>query len=51
MKNSHKNQTKENELEFATYCIFSQDEQKISETIGLMFKDYLGSLNVKNNQD
>ena len=32
------------QLEFNTYCIFSDDKQNIEETIGLIFKDYIESL-------
>lgn len=39
---------KENKLEFTTYCIFSEEKQDISETIGLIFKDYIESLKMKN---
>ena len=40
--------TKYNELEFNTYCIFTEEKQDIGETIGLVFKDYLESIKVKN---
>lgn len=43
-----KNRTKDNKLEFNTYCIFTEDRQDITETIGLVFKDYLESIKVKN---
>ena len=43
-----KNNTKDNKLEFNTYCIFSEDKQDITETIGLVFKDYLENTKVKN---
>ena len=33
--------TKDNRLEFNTYCIFTEDKQDIKDTIGLVFKDYL----------
>lgn len=32
--------TKDNKLEFNTYCIFTEEKQDIGETIGLVFKDY-----------
>lgn len=38
--------SKENKLEFNTYCIFTE-EKNVSETIGLVFKDYLENLNIK----
>ena len=38
---------KENELEFNTYCIFTEEKQNIRETIGLAFKDYLESIKIK----
>ena len=40
--------TKDNKLEFNTYCIFTEDKQNIKDTIGLVFKDYLESIKVKN---
>lgn len=43
----NKNNTKDNKLEFNTYCIFSEDKPNIKETIGLIFKDYLESIKVK----
>ena len=43
----NKNNTKDNKLEFNTYCIFTKDKQDITETIGLVFKDYLESIKVK----
>ena len=39
---------KDNKLEFNTYCIFTEEKQDIGETIGLVFKDYLESIKVKN---
>ena len=44
----NKNDIKDNKLEFNTYCIFTEDRQDITETIGLVFKDYLESIKVKN---
>lgn len=32
---------KENELKFNTYCIFTNEEQNISQIIELIFKDYI----------
>lgn len=43
-----KNNTKDNRLEFNTYCIFTEDKQDIKDTIGLVFKDYLESMKIKN---
>ena len=40
--------TKDNKLEFNTYCIFTEEKQDIGDTIGLVFKDYLESMKVKN---
>ena len=40
--------TKDNKLEFNKYCIFTEEKQDIGETIGLVFKDYLESIKVKN---
>ena len=43
-----KNRTKDNKLEFNTYCIFTEEKQNNGEAIGLVFKDYLESIKVKN---
>ena len=43
----NKNNTKDNKLEFNTYCIFTEDKQDIIETIGLVFKDYLENIKAK----
>lgn len=43
-----KETTKENKLEFNTYCFFTEDEKDISQTIGLIFKDYIENLKVRN---
>ena len=45
--NEDKSNTKDNKLEFNTYCIFTEDKQDIGDTIGLIFKDYLESLKTK----
>lgn len=45
--NEDKNNTKNNKLEFSTYCIFTEEKQNIGETIGLVFKDYLEGLKIK----
>lgn len=45
--NEDKNSTKDNKLEFNTYCIFTEEKQDIGDTIGLVFKDYLESLKIK----
>ena len=39
--------TKENKLEFNTYCFFTKEEKDVSQTIGLIFKDYIESLKIK----
>lgn len=46
--NEDKNNRKDNKLEFNTYCIFTEEKQDIKDTIGLVFKDYLESIRVKN---
>lgn len=46
--NEEKNNAKDNKLEFNTYCIFAEEKQDIRETIGLVFKDYLECIKVKN---
>ena len=40
--------TKDNKLEFNTYCIFTEDKQDIKDTIGLVFKDYLENIKIRN---
>ena len=40
--------TKDNKLEFNTYCIFTEEKQNIGDTIGLVFKDYLENMKVNN---
>ncbi len=46
--NEDKHNTKDNNLEFNTYCIFTEDKQDIKDTIGLVFKDYLENVKIKN---
>ena len=45
--NKDKKEIKSDKLEFNTYCIFTEEKQDVSETIGLMFKDYIESLKIK----
>ncbi len=45
--NKDKQEIKSYKLEFNTYCIFTEEKQDISDAIGLMFKDYIESLKVK----
>ena len=40
-------QTKCKQLEFNTYCIFTEEKQDVKETIGLIFKDYLENIKKK----
>ena len=40
--------TKDNKLEFNTYCIFTEEKQDIKDTIGLVFKDYLENIKIRN---
>lgn len=42
-----KNITKDNKLDFNTYCIFTEEKQEAKETIGLIFKDYIENLKLK----
>lgn len=42
-----KKTTKENKLEFNTYCFFTEEEKDVSQTIGLIFKDYIESLKIR----
>ena len=46
--NEDKSNTKYNKLEFNTYCIFTEDKQDIKDTIGLIFKDYLENIKIRN---
>lgn len=39
--------TKDNKLEFNTYCIFTEENQDIKELIGQIFKDYLEKIKQK----
>ena len=45
--NEKKNNTKDNKLEFNTYCIFTEEKKNVKETIGLIFKDYLENIKIK----
>ena len=45
--NEDENSTKDNKLEFNTYCIFTEEKQDIGDTIGLIFKDYLENMKAK----
>ena len=45
--NKDKKEMKSDKLEFNTYCIFTEEKQDVNEIIGLMFKDYIESLKVK----
>ena len=45
--NKDKKEIKSDKLEFNTYCIFTEEKQDVNETIGLMFKDYIESLKIK----
>ena len=47
--NKDKKEIKNDKLEFNTYCIFAEEKQDISDVIGLMFKDYIESLKLKDN--
>ena len=42
--NEKKNNTKDNKLEFNTYCIFTEEKKDVKQTIGLIFKDYLENI-------
>ena len=42
--NENKNNTKDDKLEFNTYCIFTEEKQEVKETIVLIFKDYIEKL-------
>ena len=46
--NEYKIISKDDKLEFNTYCFFTEEKQDIKDTIGLVFKDYLESIKVKN---
>ena len=45
--NKDKKELKSDKLEFNTYCIFTEEMQDVNKTIGLMFKDYIESLKIK----
>ena len=45
--NKDKKDLKSDKLEFNTYCIFTEEKQEVSETIGLIFKDYIENLKIK----
>ncbi len=45
--NKLKKEVKSDKLEFNTYCIFTEEKQDVNKTIGLMFKDYIESLKIK----
>ena len=45
--NKDKKEMKSDKLEFNTYCIFAEEKQDINNVIGLMFKDYIESLRIK----
>ena len=40
-------QTKCKQLEFNTYCIFTEEKKDVKQTIGLIFKDYLENIKKK----
>ena len=45
--NKYKKEMKSDKLEFNTYCIFTEEKKDVNEIIGLMFKDYIESLKIK----
>ena len=45
--NKDKQKIKSDKLEFNTYCIFTEEKQDVNAAIGLMFKDYIESLKIK----
>lgn len=45
MNNINK-QAPKDRLEFNTYCFFTEEDKDISQTIELIFKDYIKSLNI-----
>ncbi len=45
--NEDKSNTKDDKLEFNTYCIFTEEKLEVKETVGLIFKDYLENLKIK----
>lgn len=47
----NKTKNKENELKFNTYCIFTNEEQDVNQTIGLIFKDYLENVKRKRSKN
>lgn len=47
MVNKNRKEMKSKKLEFNIYCIFTKEKQDVKETIGLMFRDYIESLKIK----
>ena len=45
--NKDKKELNNDKLEFNTYCIFAEEKQDVDEVIGLMFKDYIENLKIK----
>ena len=45
--NKDKKELTSEKIEFNTYCIFTEEKQEVSETIGLIFKDYIENLKIK----
>lgn len=35
---------KADQLEFNTYCIFTEEKHEVKEAVGLIFKDYIENL-------
>lgn len=46
--NQNKTSTENYNLEFKTYCVFTEEKLQFKDIIGLVFKDYLESLKIKN---
>jgi hypothetical protein len=42
-----KNKIKSHQLEFNTYCIFTEEKLDVKETVGVIFKDYIENLKIK----
>ncbi len=45
--NVNKKEKNTDKLEFNTYCIFTEEKQSLKETVGLIFKDYVENLKIK----
>lgn len=45
--NKDKREKNSDNLILNTYCVFTKEKQNVTETVGLMFKDYIESQKIK----